>query len=867
MKQSRTHDESRPYMQPQQNSDSRGDKTLTTPPERSVAGPSSVAPEPEEQTTPGRWQAEMHAQIRAKADLLQWILSSRTWRYTSWLRRARFLSLRFGPRLRKPGRDPFRGELDSPADGGLVSQRIRVEGWAYSEGSRVANVEVFLDTLSLGHVRYGLPRLDAVAYPSSVPLACGYAGTLTADESLAGRRRLTVRVTDTRGRVKDFEREVQVVLTAQPAVEGPARADSAPAAGQSPVPAQPQDSLPFGRKTLEVVARASLESLLSSDSVITFPHHEAPETSIILVLYNRAELTLQCLLAILKHHHAPYEIIIINNASTDETRPLLGRVRGASIVHNQTNVHYLRACNQAARLARGRNLLLLNNDAQLLGDAVAAAAQTLDSSADIGAVGGCIILPDGSLQEAGCIVWRDGSCRGYGRGDSPFAPEFMFRRDVDFCSAVFLLTRRELFLELGGFDESLVPAYYEDADYCVSLWRKGLRVVYDPRVSVLHYESASSDSPQSAAALQAQNRKAFAEKHRQWLCSRPNASPGGELWARSPQRDGQKRILYLDDCVPHRDIGRGFPRSNRIITEIVRLGHAVTCYPLDARQEGWHKVYRDLPRELEVVQGRGLPALAEFLSERAGYYDIIYVNRPHNLAQLQELLSKQPHICGGARVIYDSEALVSLRETERLRVRGKSVSEREYANRVAEEVQLARHCHSIVSVSELDSREFARHGFKNVYTMGHSLVTSPTPRGFDERRDILFVGAIHGPDSPNADSVTWFARRVLPIVRKELGEDVKLLVAGDGSRDFFSGMNNGSIKVLGHVEEVAELYNRARLFVAPTRFSGHPAQSSGGGGARSAGRGDDAARQATRVGGRRGIAPGRRRGRLRRGLR
>ncbi|HEX8353644.1 MAG TPA: glycosyltransferase family 2 protein, partial [Pyrinomonadaceae bacterium] len=659
--------------------------------------------------------------------MLQWIMHSRSWRYMSWLRRARFLSLRIGPRLRQPGRDPFRGELDHPADGNRVSQRIKVEGWAYSEGSSVAYVEVFLDAISLGHLRYGLPRLDAAAYPSRAPIRCGYEGTLSVDESLAGRRRLTVRVVDTQGRIKDYERAVEVVMSHRRAEAETPPVSCGPAFAPSPAPAPQQDSLPLGKKTLEVVAGAALESFLSSDSAITFPQHDSPETSIVIVLYNRAELTLQCLLSVLNNHRAPYEVIIINNASTDETRQMLARVRGARVVHNQTNVHYLRACNQAARLARGRNLLLLNNDAQLLGDGIAAAAQTLDSSPDIGAVGGRIILPDGSLQEAGSIIWRDGSCQGYGRGASPSAPEVMFLRDVDYCSAVFFLTRRDLFLDLGGFDESLVPAYYEDADYCASLWRKGLRVVYDPRVSVLHYESASSDSPRSALDLQAQNRRAFVRKHREWLRSRHPASPAGVLQARSQRRDGQKRILYLDDRVPHSDIGCGFPRSNRVITEIARIGHAVTCYPLNARHESWHEVYRDLPREVEVMQGRGLPGLAEFLSERAGYYDIIYVSRPHNLAQLQALLLRQPNICGDAKVIYDSEAIVSHREIERRRVSGKSVSEYEHEDSVEREMRLAQGCHSIVSVSELDGREFTRRGFRNVHTMGHSLDAAPTP--------------------------------------------------------------------------------------------------------------------------------------------
>lgn len=785
-----------------------------------LSRPPADAPQPEAQpTAAGKSQAEVHAQIRMKADLLQWILNSRSWRYTGWLRRANFLSHRLAARLRKPGRDPFRGHLDSPADGGRVSQRMKVVGWAYSVGARVAYVEVFLDAISLGHVRYGLPRLDAAAYPSNAPVACGYEGTLHIDESLAGRRRLTVRVTDTRGRVKDFEQEVEVVLSADPtkgevAPAGPVSAAAAPTA-----PAPPQDPLPLGKRTLEVIARASLESLLSSDSVITFPHHDAPETSILLVLYNRAELTLQCLLSILKHQSAPYEVVIVNNASTDETPLLLGRLRGARVVHNQTNLHYLRACNQAARLARGRNLLLLNNDAQLLGDAVAAATQTLDSSPDIGAVGGRVILPDGSLQEAGSIVWRDGSCQGYGRGRAPFAPEFMFRREVDYCSAVFLLTRRDLFLEAGGFDEAFAPAYYEDADYCAALWRKGLRVVYEPRVSVLHYEFASSSAPAAALELQARHRRVFAAKHAAWLRSRSAFAAAAELEARTHRRAGQKRILYLDDRVPHADLGSGFPRSNRILAEMVRLGHAVTIYPTTAPHEEWAGVYRDIPREVEVMLGSGALGLAEFLAERAGYYDLIYVSRPHNMAQLRKLLMRYPQIFAGAKVVYDSEALFSLRELQRLRLKGKTVSGREREERVAAEVRLAEGCHSVITVSELEGREFARHGFQNVRTVGHSLEVAPTPRSFSERRDILFVGAVAEAGSPNADSVLWFSKRVLPIIRKELGEGVKLVVAGHGSQDFLARLNNGAVKVLGRVEETAELYDRARLFVAPTRFA------------------------------------------------
>src|SRR5207244_8292943 len=121
--------------------------------------------------------------------------------------------------------------------------------------------------------------------------------------------------------------------------------------------------------------------------------------------------------------------------------------------------------------------------------------RVIRSAPDIGAVGGRQVFLDGTLQEAGSIVWRDGSCLGYGRGDDPFAPMYMFRRDVDYCSAAFLLTPRRVWEKLGGFDEAFQPAYYEDSDYCARLWERGLRVVYEPRAMILHYEFGSSNMP------------------------------------------------------------------------------------------------------------------------------------------------------------------------------------------------------------------------------------------------------------------------------------------------------------------------------------------------------------------------------------
>jgi GT2 family glycosyltransferase len=764
--------------------------------------------------------SEMHTQLRNKNEIINWMVRSRSWRITALLRRLNFLRLKLRPGIRRAEHVAMRGQLELPAADGSVSKYVQIKGWVYSTNSPVIKVEAFLDTISLGILQYGLPRLDVTTYPSKAPVNCGYEGTVLIDASFAGRRTMTVRVTDQQGKVKDFNRVIRVIQAEeQVAPEKPqGRVKLRKQHEEVARPAEAPDDLSAAKKMLASMSRISLESFLLSSSTIEFQTHEKPVTSIILVLFNRAELTLQCLYSILKSRCDPYEVVIVDNASTDATRDLLKRVKGVRIVENETNLHYLLACNQAAKLARGEFLLLLNNDAQLQGDSISAALKTIKSSDDIGAVGGRIILPDGTLQEAGSIIWQDGSCLGYGRGESPFAPEFMFRRDVDYCSAVFLLTRRAQFLAQGGFDEAFAPAYYEETDYCVRLWKQGKRVVYEPGVSVLHYEFASSVSNQTAIKLQSEHRKIFTAKHREWLGKQPAFSERNLLEARTHRR-GAKRILYLDDRVPHVQLGSGFPRSNRILKALVEMGAQVSCYSLNFPKEEWQNVYVDIPGEVEVILERGRAGLESFLMERAGWYDVIYVSRPHNLATLQSLLDRNPQLSGNARLVYDAEALFSLRKIESLRLQGRTVSAQTQKRLIEEEVQLARGCHAIISVSERERLEFVGGGYRNAYVLGHTLVATPTPNSFDSRKDILFIGAINDLDSPNADSVIWFSKKILPLIRKNLGEGVKFLVAGKITSGIRAQLETASVHVLGQIEDLTGLYNTAKLFIAPTRFS------------------------------------------------
>ena len=302
-----------------------------------------------------------------------------------------------------------------------------------------------------------------------------------------------------------------------------------PGGRQPPDPAPPRRRgdgpvSPEAQATKDTFARlwrSELSSFLATGHVLRLPRHEPPLVSVVVVVYNRADLTFQCLRSLAENADVAFELIVVDNASSDETVALLDRVDPVTVIRNDTNLHFLRGCNQAARAARGEYLLFLNNDACLLPGSLAAAVRTIRSSPDIGTVGAKIVLLDGTLQEAGSIVWGDGSCLGYGRGDSPLAPPYMFQRDVAYSSGAFLLTRRDLFAGEGGFDERFAPAYYEEVDYCMRLWQAGKRSVYDPQVVAYHFEFGSSASPDSAIELQRLHRSKFAEKHARALASLP----------------------------------------------------------------------------------------------------------------------------------------------------------------------------------------------------------------------------------------------------------------------------------------------------------------------------------------------------------
>jgi GT2 family glycosyltransferase len=608
------------------------------------------------------------------------------------------------------------------------------------------------------------------------------------------------------------------IVAAPPALPAP---DRAPPVAVEAEPAPEQTGVaPPAKAALRAGLSARLDAFLATSAMLSLPQAAQPEVSIILVLHNQAELTFGCLGSIaetLGSGTPPVEVVILDNASSDRTASLLDRIEGATVIRSATNLHFLRGVNRAARSARGRALLLLNNDAQLLPGAVAAAVRTLDSAPDIGAVGGRIILPDGTLQEAGSIVWRNGAASGYGRGQDPNGADVMFQRDVDYCSGAFLMTPAAVWAELDGFDEAFAPAYYEETDYCVRLWESGRRVVFDPDVAVLHYEFGSAGESAEALALQQQNHRVFAERHRTWLEGQFELDPQNVIAARTA-RSQRKRVLVIEDRVPKTELGTGYPRSNRLLHELVAAGAEVALFPVHRHAETWRSVRRALDKRIEVLISADGSQIPQYLEARRGHFDAVIVCRPPNMAMFEEAVGQRRDLIGLAKVVYDAEALFVSRELQRREAKGDPATADERHTMVAEEVTLARRADAVLSVSEAERDTLEAYGARDVRVLSYAVDEPPIGTGFDARDRIVFLGAIQEEDAPNAIAVRWFAREILPGVRRRLGEDMRLTVIGMNRARSVAALDGSALDLRGMVENLHDALADARVMVVPSRI-------------------------------------------------
>jgi GT2 family glycosyltransferase len=324
-------------------------------------------------------------------------------------------------------------------------------------------------------------------------------------------------------------------------------------------------------------------------ATIDLPAVEVPLVSIVMVTYGAKAWVARAIEALVAHTPPVYELIAVDNASPDGTGEWLHKaVRGLVLSLNNRNVGFGPAANQAALAARGRYLFFLNSDAMVEPMWLEPLLETATSIPRVGAVVPAFINLNGTLQEAGAVVSRDGGTMSIGYGDDPEKPQYRFRRFVHYGSGSGLLIPRSIFLSLGGFDARYGIGYCEDVDLCFELGVRRLRTVYEPRSRVRHVRGASS-APRKMLKLRNRNVEVF-RKHWDVLLER---HPLLRVLPSFPHRavaardlDTVDRILLVAERLP---VGLDAPTA-RLAAEISRLcpTSRVTAIGLDQMDPAEH---------------------------------------------------------------------------------------------------------------------------------------------------------------------------------------------------------------------------------------------------------------------------------------
>ncbi len=541
-----------------------------------------------------------------------------------------------------------------------------------------------------------------------------------------------------------------------------------------------------------------------------FPIHTAPKVSIVIPAYNEFASTYACLASILEcSGDVAYEVLISDDGSSDETRRAERMAPGVRLLRSDENRGFIDACNRGAAAATGEVLVFLNNDTLVTEDWLANLLAPFESD-EVGLVGARLVYPDGRLQEAGGLIFSDGSGWNFGRGDDAAMPQYSHRYEPDYCSGACLAIPRDLFREIGGFDTHFSPMYYEDVDLAFSVRAAGRRVVYEPRCTIIHAEGTTSgtDTGSGAKRFQAINQHKFVEKWSNELAS--HCAPGCPP-TEARHRKRRACVLVIDSYTPRPDRDAGSARMALVLESLKALDCDVTFLPENRAHDGSY-THSLQAAGVEAFYHPYLNSLDDHLLDFGDRYDAVVMSR----VEVAELVmdAVQRH-CPNALRVFDTVDLHFLRERRRSELDGLQ-DLRRADEMMARELAIARACDVTLVVSPAE-KELLQREAPDVRVEIVSLIQSaePTNTPLDDRRGLVFVGSFQHP--PNLDALDWYLREVHPRVRAG-APGLEFTVIGADPPASLTALAGEGVRFLGHVAELEPHFASARLSVAPLRY-------------------------------------------------
>ncbi|MEM5518909.1 glycosyltransferase [Henriciella sp. AS95] len=543
---------------------------------------------------------------------------------------------------------------------------------------------------------------------------------------------------------------------------------------------------------------------------LKFPKVSNPEVSVIIPAHNKVEVTYFALCSLLAaYNETTFEVIVVDDGSTDETVELETIVSGIKVIHNSEPLRFIRACNKGAEAARGKYIVLLNNDVEVTHTWLDELRAAFDRFPNAGLVGSKLLYPNGDLQDAGGIIWGSGNPWNFGNRANANEPRYSYARQADYLSGAAMMVPKKIWDKVDGLSNYLEPMYFEDTDFAFKVREAGYQTWFVPSSIVYHYEGMTSGTDTSSGfkRFQEVNRPKF---KRRWAREFANFGQEGVRPDLEKDRGIVGRVLFVDYSTPLPDKDAGSYAAIQEIKLVQSLGYKVSFLPMNMAVLGNYTT--ELQKMgVEVIYAPFFMSPSEYLQQHAADFDAFYLTRYY---VAREVI---PHIrrhAPTARILFNNADLHFLRELRTARAENDSVR-REAAKQIRdEEMSIIDQVDVVLSYNEVEHSVIEAYAESDVKVLKcpWTVEIAEDIPPVEGRKGLSFLGSFR--HHPNAEGIEWFARTIMPRLSSSQPETT-LSIYGSSMSSQIKALACENIEPVGFVEHVRDAFDPHRIFVAP----------------------------------------------------